>query len=823
MKKLLLLFAVMLSTVGAWAQTNSYTRIADFESDRTNSTVYALKAKRSPIYFSTEHNELAGYWTSQSQALKGDDADATNSEQQFAFLRTENTEEGKYYMYSVAGACFITTSGAGSESPEPIAWFKDVTDKDDANHQGMKLYLGETGDNVVNMTYWSNNTAGGIRYNTNSESDAGNVFEIIACDETLSLEEAIAAIEKVESNMVTVTYNYVYEGVQKYQDVIEVLFGSAYPDYNQTFPYGIVAEAKPEGNVEADEEVEITLSVDLPFVPATDNTSIEHWYYLSIKGNKLIDYEAGQEAIDLTMTSVPSTVDGRDACTWAFVGNPFDGFKLYNKKAGLTKILSSSTTIEGDGATTYPILIEETAVPAGNNTLWLVTASTHQTNGFFLAQKGSESNRMNDRDNKLAYWTGGADNGSTFTVSERDLTGITPLQALVDKVKEAQGNYVAGTTVGYLTQASIDGVAAAIAPAEEALKGTMTEELSIEHQIAINEAIAALETIQPEEGKFYNIVSSCTNDHRAGQQVYVNNSGAMHFAKTTDGMASSIGHVFQFVPGADGKFKIYNVERGVYMQSVGTASETDGNQARLVTITNMGKDNIVSIKPDGQNQMHAQDADSKIVGWNNNSYTNGSAWKIVEVADINAVSHPVTIGNVEWATLVLGYNAVIPEGVKAYAVSGVGAESASLVEVEEVIPANEAVLLNGPAETYEFKYSASASPVESNMLEGTVFDANIAANAYVLSAQGEPAVVGFYEAMLNLEENTKFKNNAFKAYLPVVSEARFLVFDFGGTETAIEGIEAENTADAVVYDLAGRRVQNAQKGVFVVNGKVVIK
>ncbi len=339
----------------------------------------------------------------------------------------------------------------------------------------------------------------------------------------------------------------------------------------------------------------------------------------------------------------------------------------------------------------------------------------------------------------------------------------------------------------------------------------------------VESALTGLDLILPEADKFYNIVSSCTDDHRAGQQVYVNNSGAMHFAKTTDGLASSIGHVFQFVPGADGKFKIYNVERGVYMQSVGTATETNVNNAKLVTIANMGKDNIVSIKPDGQNQMHAQDAQSKIVGWDNNSYTNGSAWKIVEVEDMNAVSHPVTIGNVEWATLVLGYNAVIPEGVEAYAVSNVGAESASLVKVEYVIPANEAVLLNGAAGPYEFKYSASASPVESNLLEGTVFDANIAANAYVLSAQGEPAVVGFYKAKLNLEEGTKFKNNAFKAYLPVVSEARFFVFDFGGTETAIEGIEAENTADAVVYDLAGRRVQKAQKGLYIVNGKKVVK
>ena len=262
------------------------------------------------------------------------------------------------------------------------------------------------------------------------------------------------------------------------------------------------------------------------------------------------------------------------------------------------------------------------------------------------------------------------------------------------------------------------------------------------------------------------------------------------------------------------------------MQSVGTATETNVNNAKLVTITNMGKDNIVSIKPDGQNQMHAQDAQSKIVGWNNNSYTNGSAWKIVEVADINDVSHPVTITDAEWATLVLGCNTTIPAGVTAYAVSAVGDDYANLAEVTGTIPANEAVLLNAEAGTYEFKYAAESTPVE-NELVGTVFDTNVEANAYVLSAQGEPAVVGFYKATLNLEENTKFKNNAFKAYLPATAggEARFLVFNFGDDNaTAIENIQgAENATNAVVYDLAGRRVQNAQKGIFIVNGKKVVK
>ena len=40
----------------------------------------------------------------------------------------------------------------------------------------------------------------------------------------------------------------------------------------------------------------------------------------------------------------------------------------------------------------------------------------------------------------------------------------------------------------------------------------------------------------------------------------------------------------------------------------------------------------------------------------------------------------------------------------------------------------------------------------------------------------------------------------------------------------IESIEgAENAANAVIYDLSGRRVQKAQKGLYIVNGVKVIK
>lgn len=157
--------------------------------------------------------------------------------------------------------------------------------------------------------------------------------------------------------------------------------------------------------------------------------------------------------------------------------------------------------------------------------------------------------------------------------------------------------------------------------------------------------------------------------------------------------------------------------------------------------------------------------------------------------------------------------------------------SLTRIDAEDgIIPANTPVVLKYVADIENgnvfLQVSDSEKAAVESDLKGTLADTYITDNSYVLSRID--GVVGFYTATMNQLENTAFLNNGFKAYLPksenTPDETRFLVFNFGDDNaTAIEGIEAENTADAVVYDLAGRRVQKAQKGLYIVNGKKVIK
>ena len=69
-------------------------------------------------------------------------------------------------------------------------------------------------------------------------------------------------------------------------------------------------------------------------------------------------------------------------------------------------------------------------------------------------------------------------------------------------------------------------------------------------------------------------------------------------------------------------------------------------------------------------------------------------------------------------------------------------------------------------------------------------------------------------------------NNAYKAYLPaseVSSNVSFYGFRFGEETTGVAAIEIRNENE-VIFDLAGRRVSEiTAPGIYIINGKKVIK
>lgn len=138
------------------------------------------------------------------------------------------------------------------------------------------------------------------------------------------------------------------------------------------------------------------------------------WYTLTIGGNMRISNNGNSEYIRLG-----GALTGADGDLWCVVKDGEGAYKFYNKEGGTTKSLIAPTEMKGTtGGGSYAI-VGSLEGKTGYTDSWQVTPSTaaNLTHGFFINEKGHTNNKLNNRDGKLAFWTGGADAGSTIVFS----------------------------------------------------------------------------------------------------------------------------------------------------------------------------------------------------------------------------------------------------------------------------------------------------------------------------------------------------------------------------------------------------------------------
>jgi hypothetical protein len=130
------------------------------------------------------------------------------------------------------------------------------------------------------------------------------------------------------------------------------------------------------------------------------------------------------------------------------------------------------------------------------------------------------------------------------------------------------------------------------------------------------------------------------------------------------------------------------------------------------------------------------------------------------------------------------------------------------------VPANTGMLLvkDGGA-TEDIPVAASASG--TSCLTGVLAETTINSDDYILNMKdGKP---GFYPA------GSYTTLGAHKAYITkaTAGQVKGFAINFDGDETLVEAVKALN-GNAAIYNLAGQRVNRAQKGVFIQNGKKFI-
>ena len=249
------------------------------------------------------------------------------------------------------------------------------------------------------------------------------------------------------------------------------------------------------------------------------------------------------------------------------------------------------------------------------------------------------------------------------------------------------------------------------------------------------------------------------------------------------------------------------------------AGSTDANLVRFVK---------------GNNWINVQNGANGTPTYN----TGTGGWTIHYVYEVAEVaSFKANISGAGYATFYAPAEVSIPENVKAYyiAAEGINGNYATLTQIENVIPANTAVILEGAEGEYTFNVSETdAAAVSGNLLKGTVINTNIIGQAYVLGNDAEDGV-GLYKTLMRTialssasGEVSVFLNNAYKAYLPAsavpaaAQGAANFSFRFEGGTTGISEVKGENGEVKAIFDLTGRQVNAVERGIYIINGKKVL-
>lgn len=204
---------------------------------------------------------------------------------------------------------------------------------------------------------------------------------------------------------------------------------------------------------------------------------------------------------------------------------------------------------------------------------------------------------------------------------------------------------------------------------------------------------------------------------------------------------------------------------------------------------------------------------NQVVGWGTAAGT--SKWKLKF-----AKAFTLNVTEAGWASLKLSFPVQLPKELTAYYATGDAGNAILLKSLGQTVPANTAVVIEGPAGIYQLEILPE-NPAHSisNKFSGTLLAA-APANPDRTYALGN--VNGSAKFCLLDQSNTTIAAN--KAYYEVAqgtgTNALGLTF---GEATGIHTVETAGNTQETYYDLNGRRVLYPAKGIYITsNGKKVL-
>lgn len=331
---------------------------------------------------------------------------------QFAVVYYDETDDetnnGSYYLYSVADKQFVTNNGALAAMP--------THGTEDAIKLDAKTDPYFLGYFTIGGTNNGLNTNGGGDYgyviNTWMTADGGNQYYFIEAAD-FDATDALKALNDFFHPSYFVTY--VVKDAEG-----NVLFTSepapAVPGQNITtlpddFKKGFTTYNEVDVTItDPETTVEFTATPNFPFAVATSFADAT-WYNMTIRS----DYWVAMDETEPYYPKSDKDLDA-DASKWAFGGDAYKGIFLYNRAAGDGKTL----TRDGD-----------MAVMRDGDFRWEIFANS---DGFVLRPTTGDDrenmwiNQSGGSTGPLKFWNsanGKTDNGSTFRIKE-----ATPVYAI---------------------------------------------------------------------------------------------------------------------------------------------------------------------------------------------------------------------------------------------------------------------------------------------------------------------------------------------------------------------------------------------------------
>lgn len=293
---------------------------------------------------------------------------------------------------------------------------------------------------------------------------------------------------------------------------------------------------------------------------------------------------------------------------------------------------------------------------------------------------------------------------------------------------------------------------------------------------------------------------------------------------------TNLSNIWKLVPidGEEG-YKLMNANTGTYITNIQNAvdgaskpnpSLTDYSNGYKFTFTLKNETNGNCNVIDGNNNKLNAEADGRINYWTNDA---NAGWYIFKATDIEVALHE--LGDASYASLYLPYSISAVSNAEAYVANNSAVNNTLVMQTtsDGGFAANQGVVLvsDTKASTATLTLGENSN---TSLLSGTnqpiTLTDETRANYLVFGPKdGATNTVGFWTPATTLTSIAA--NRAF--YQSESGQAVALVFN----GSVIEGInnvaDVKNNANAPIYDLMGRRVNNTMKhGVYIQNGKKMI-